>query len=51
MNFEFLFLFLIKPLQKIIKFEINHIFLIESFCYMTKKARQKLKYLENEKTF
>ena len=35
----------------IIKFEINRIFLIKSFCYMTKKSRQKLKYLENKKSF
>ena len=35
----------------VIKFEINLIFLIMSLCYMTKKSRQKLKYLENEKSF
>ena len=33
------------------KFGINLIFLIKSFCYMTKKSRQKFKYLENEKNF
>ena len=33
------------------KFEINLNFLIKPFWYMTKKARQKLKYLENEKGF
>ena len=33
------------------KFNINLIFLIKPFCYMTKKSRQKLKYLENEKSF
>ena len=27
------------------------IFLIKLFLYMTKKSRQKLKYLENEKSF
>ena len=32
----------------VIKFEIKLIFLIKPFCYMTKKLRQKLKYLENE---
>ena len=32
------------------KFEINIIFLIKPFCYMTKKSRQKLKYLENKKS-
>ena len=32
-------------------FEINLIFLIKPFCYMTKKSRQKFKYLENEKSF
>ena len=35
----------------IIKFEINLIYLINTFCFMTKKSRQKLKYLENEKSF
>ena len=32
-------------------FEINLIFLIKPFLYMTKKSRQKLKYLENKKSF
>ena len=32
-------------------FEINFIFLIKLFLYMIKKARQKLKYLENKKSF
>ena len=32
----------------VINFEINLIFLIKSFCYMTKKSRQIPKYLENE---
>ena len=31
--------------------EINLSFLIKPFCYVTKKARQKLKYLENKKCF
>ena len=35
----------------VIKFEINLIFLIKPFWYMTKKSRQKLKYLENGKSF
>ena len=35
----------------VIKFEINLIFLIKLFWYMTKKPRQKLKYHENEKSF
>ena len=35
----------------VIKFEINIIFLIKPFFYMTKKSRQKFKDLENEKTF
>ena len=34
----------------LINFEINLIFLIKSFLEMTKKLRQKLKYLENEKS-
>ena len=33
------------------KFGINLIFLIKSFCYMTKKSRQKFKYLENRQSF
>ena len=33
------------------KIEINLIFLIKPFCYKTKKSRQKLKYLENKKSF
>ena len=33
------------------KFQINLIFLIKAFRYMTKKYRQKIKYLENEKSF
>ena len=32
-------------------FEINLIFLIKPLSYMTKKSRQKFKYLENEKMF
>ena len=32
-------------------FGINLIFQIELLFYMTKKSRQKLKYLENEKSF
>ena len=35
----------------VIKLEINLIFLMKLFCYMTKKSRQKFKYLENEKSF
>ena len=35
----------------VIKFEIKIIFLIKPFCYMTKKSRQKLNYLESEKSF
>ena len=32
-------------------FEVNHIFVIKPFSYMTKKSRQKFEYLENEKSF
>ena len=32
-------------------FQINLIFLIKSFFYITKKSREKLKYLGNEKSF
>ena len=35
----------------VINFEINLIFLIKSFFYMTKKSRQIFKYLEKEKSF
>ena len=34
-----------------IDFKINLIFLIKPFSYKTKKSRQKIKYLENEKSF
>ena len=32
-------------------FEINLIFLIKPFLYMTKKSTQKFEYLENEKSY
>ena len=35
----------------VINLEINLIFLIKLFFYMTKKSQQKVKYLENEKSF
>ena len=35
----------------VINFEINFIFLVKPFFYMTKKPRKKIKYLENEKNF
>ena len=35
----------------VINFEINLIFLIKPFFYMTKKSRQKFKYFENGKSF
>ena len=35
----------------VINFEINFIFLINPFFYMTKKSRQKFDYFENEKSF
>ena len=37
--------------EYVINFEINLIFRIKSFFYMTKKSRQKLKYLQNKKSF
>ena len=40
-----------QPGCNVINFEINLIFLIKLFLYMTKKSRQNLKYLENEKSF
>ena len=39
------------PGRDVIKSEINLIFLIKPFWYMTKKSRQKLKYLESGKSF
>ena len=39
------------PGCNVINFKINIIFLIESYFYMTKKSRQKFKYLEDEKGF
>ena len=38
-----------KPGFDLINFEIDLIFLIKSFFYVTKKSRQKFKYFENEK--
>ena len=40
-----------KPACDVIKFEIKLIILIKPFFYMTKMSRQKLKYIENEKSF
>ena len=40
-----------QPGRDIKNFKINLIFLIKLLLYMTKKSRQKLKYLENEKSF
>ena len=40
-----------SPVCVFINFEINLIFLIKAFFYMTKKSRQKLKYLGNEISF
>ena len=34
-----------------INFKTNHIFLISPFFYLAKKSREKLKYLESEKSF
>ena len=39
------------PGCNVINFEINLIFLIKPFFYMTKKSRQKFEYLGNEKRF
>ena len=35
----------------VINFEINLMFLIKPFFYLTKKSKVELKYLENEKSF
>ena len=35
----------------VLNFEINPIFLIKPFYYLTKMLRQKFKYLENKKSF
>ena len=34
----------------VVNFEINLIFLIKIFFYMTKKSKQKFKYLKKEKS-
>ena len=39
------------PTWDVIYFEINLSFLIGPFFYITKKSRQKFKYLKNEKSF
>ena len=44
-------LILCEPGYDAINLEINLIFLIKPFFYMSKKSRQKIKYLENEKSF
>ena len=40
-----------QPDCDVIKFEINLMFLIKPFCYMTKSSRQKFKYPETKRTF
>ena len=37
--------------QAVTSLNLNWAFLIKPICYMTKKSRQKLKYLENKKSF
>ena len=39
------------PGGDVVSFEINLIFLIKRFFYMTKKSREKFKYLENGNSF
>ena len=39
-----------QPSYNIINFEINLIFLIKPFFYMTQKSKQKVKYLEDQKS-
>ena len=39
------------PVCDIINFEINLIFPIKLFLYMTKNSRQQFKYLKNKKNF
>ena len=36
---------------EVINFEINVTFITKPFFYMIKNSRQKIKYLENEKSF
>ena len=40
-----------KPGCDVMNFEVNLIFLIKPFSYMTKKSWQKLKSFENKKSF
>ena len=52
LSFFYLFYFLRDfPGCDVVNFEINLIFLIKPFFYMTKKSRQKFRYLENENIF
>ena len=39
------------PSCNVINFEINLVLQIKPFFYMTKKLRQKFKYLQNKKKF
>ena len=39
------------PVCDFVNFEINLIFLIKHFCYMTKKSKQELKHLRMKRTF
>ena len=62
-NFVVFFLLLLKIFDNIcfsiacfqacdvINSEIKLVFLVKLFCYMTRKSRQKFKYIENEKSF
>ena len=51
MTFQEKFFLCYIPGCDVINFEINFIFLIKPFFYMTKKSRQKFKYLEKENGF
>ena len=39
------------PVDGVMNFKINRIFLIKPFSYMTKKPGQTFEYLKNEKSF
>ena len=43
--------FVCQLASEVINFETNLIFLIKPFFYTTKKSRQKVKYIDNEKRF
>ena len=48
---QYVFVIVCYSCCDVITFEINLIFLIKSFFYITKKSKEKFKYFGNEKSF